>query len=90
MYLTNSNVTYFDNFGVEHIPKEIINFIDNKSIQTNILRIQVYDSVMCRYFCVGFTDFMLESKRLTDFTNLFSPNNFLKNDDIILNCFKNG
>ena len=90
MHLTNSNVTYFDNFGVEHIPKEIINFIDNKSIQTNILKIQVYDSVMCRYFCVGFTDFMLEGKRLADFTNLFSPNNFLKNDDIILNCFKNG
>ena len=42
---------------------------------------------MCRYFCIGFIDFMLEGKNLTDFTNLFSPNNFKKNDDIILNYF---
>ena len=42
---------------------------------------------MCGYFCTGFIDFMLAGKTLTDFTNLFSANNFLKNDDIILNYF---
>ena len=42
---------------------------------------------MCGYFCVGLIDFMLNS--LKDFSNLFSPNNFKKNDDIILNYFKN-
>ena len=42
---------------------------------------------MCGYFYTGFIDFMLAGKTLTDFTNLFSPNNFLKNDDIILNYF---
>ena len=47
-------------------------------MQTNIFRIQAYDSVMRRYFCIGFIDFMLEGKSLTDFTNLFSPDNFLK------------
>ena len=31
---------------------------------------------MCKYFCIGFTDFMLAGKTLTDFTNLFSPNDF--------------
>ena len=41
---------------------------------------------MCGYFCIGFIDFMLAGKTLTDFTNLFSPNNFKKND-IILNYF---
>ena len=30
------------------------------------------------YFCIGFIDFMLAGKSLTDFTNLFTPNNFLK------------
>ena len=50
----------------------------NKDIQTNIFKIHAYDSVMCRYFCVGFIDFMLKGKSLTDFTNLFSPNNFFK------------
>ena len=36
------------------------------------------------YFCIGFIRFMHKGKRLTDFSNVFSPNNFKKNDDIIL------
>ena len=83
LYVKNNDVTYFDSFGVEHIPKEIKTFISNKNIKTNIFRIQAYDSVMCGYFCIGFIDFMLKDKSLTDFTNLFSPNNFLKNDDVV-------
>ena len=42
---------------------------------------------MCRYFCTGFINFTLAGKTLTELTNLFSPNNFQKNDDIILNYF---
>ena len=87
MYASNNNVTYFDSFGVEHIPKEIKTFFSKSTILTNIFRIQAYDSIMCRYFCIGFIDFMLAVETLTDFTNLFSPNNFKKNDDIILNYF---
>ena len=45
-------------------------------------------SIMCRYFCTEFIDFMLVGRTLTEFTNLFSPNNFKKNDNIILNYFK--
>ena len=60
-------------------------FIGNKSIITNIFRIQAYGSVMCGYFCIAFIDFMFNGNILTDFTNLFSPNNLKKNDDIILN-----
>ena len=40
---------------------------------------------MCGYFFIGFIDFMLKGK--TEYTNLFSPNNFKKNCDIILNYF---
>ena len=91
--MNNNNVIYFDSFGVEHIPKEIKVFINrplssalqNKNIKTNVFWIQAYDSTMCRYFCIGFTEFMLAGKTLTEYTNLFSPNNFKKNDDIILN-----
>ena len=50
--------------------------------------IQVYNSVMCGYFCIGFIDFMLSVKNLTDFT--FSEQMFLKNNYIILNYLKNG
>ena len=39
---------------------------------------------MCGYFCIGFIDFMFKGKTLTEYINLFSPNNFEKNDDIIL------
>ena len=39
------------------------------------------------YFCIGFIEFTLAGKTLTEFTNIFSPNNFMKNDDIILNYF---
>ena len=84
--MQNNNVTYFDSFGVEHIPKEIITFVNNKNIKTNIFRIQAYDS-MCGYFCIGVIDFMLKGKTLTEYTNLFSPNNFWKSDYIILNYF---
>ena len=44
----------------------------------NIVRIQAYDSIICGYFCIGFTDLMLSRKTLTEFTNLFSPNDFKK------------
>ena len=39
LYVNAKNVTYFDSFGVEHIPKEIKKFIGNKNIITNIYRI---------------------------------------------------
>ena len=63
-------------------------FINNKNIKRNIFRIQVYDSVMCGYFCNEFIDFMFTGKTLTEYTNLFSPNNFEKNDDLILSYSK--
>ena len=59
----------------------------NKNIITNIFRIQAYDSIMYGYFCIGFIDFMLAGKTLTEFRNLFPSNNFKENDDIILNYF---
>ena len=78
----NNYVIYFVSFGVEHIPKEIKKFIEsslhNKNIKANIFRIQGYDSIMCGYSCIGFINFMVAHKTLTDFTNLFSPNDFIK------------
>ena len=79
MYVHNDDVTYFDYFGVENIPKGIKTFIVcSLSITTNIFRIQAYDSIMCGYFCISFSDFVLPVKTLTEFANLFSPNNFKK------------
>ena len=85
--MQNNNVTYFDCFGVEYIPKEIIKSIKNRNTKTDIFRIQAYDSIMCRYFCIGFIDFMFKGKSSTEYTNLFSPNDFKKIDDTILKYF---
>ena len=82
LYVTNKTVTYFDFFGVEHIPKEIMKFIgsnsNNKNIITNIYRIQAYDSIMCCNFCIGF--FVLDLSTLClmaiAYTSIFSPNDF--------------
>ena len=86
LYVNAENVTYFVCFGVEQIPKKKKNrkYIRNKSIITNIHRIQVYDSVMCGYVCIGF----IECKSLLDYTNLFSLNRYKKNDKILLKYFQ--
>ena len=90
MKMANDKIaTLFDSFGVEHIPKEIKKIINNKSIIANICRVQSYDSIMCGYFCIGFINYMFKDKSLKDFINLFSPNNFKNNDEIILNYFLN-
>ena len=49
---------------------------------------QAYDSIMYEYFCIGFIDFMLRGKSLLDYRNLFSPNDYQKNDKIILKYFQ--
>ena len=88
LYVNNKTITYFDSFGVEHIPKEIMKFIvRKKKIIRNIYRIQAYDSIMCGYFCIEFINFMFNGESLTDYANLFSPNDLKKNDDIILKYF---
>ena len=87
-YVKTNEVIYFDSFGVEHIPKEIKKFIGNKNIKASICRLQVYDSIMCGYFCIEFINYMFDGKGLIDFTSLFSPHDFKKNDKIIKELYK--
>ena len=89
LFVKANKVIYFDSFGMEHIPKEINKFINNNNIESNIFRIQVYDSIMRGYFCTEFINYMLKGKTLLDYTNLFSPNDFKKNDQVIRRIFKN-
>ena len=88
LFCKKNEIVYFDSFGVEHIPEEIKEFIGNRNIKANMFRVQANNSVMCGYFCIGFIDVMLSDKTLTDYTNLFSPYDFDKNDQIILSYFK--
>ena len=86
-YVKNNDITCFDSFRVERIPKEMQAFIKKRNIKTNISRIQAYDSLMCEYFCIGFINYTLKGKSLTEYTNLFSPNCIKRNGDIVLNYF---
>ena len=88
LFCNRNEIVYFDSFGVEHVPEEIKEFVGNKNIKINVFRVQANDSVICGNFCIGFIDFMLAGKKLTGFTNLFSPYDFDKNDHIILTYFK--
>ena len=85
MYVNSDNIVNFDRFGVDHILKEIKQFIENKNIIANIYKIQIYVSIICEYFCIGFIDFLLKGKSLLNYTNLVSPNDYERNDKIKLN-----
>ena len=62
------------------VVKDIKKFIGKKNIITNIYRIQAYDLIMCGYFCIRFIDLVLKIKNLLVYTDLFSPNDYEKND----------
>ena len=89
VFCNRSEIVYFDRFGVEHVPEEIKEFVGNKDITANTFRVQANNSVTCGYFCIGFIDFMLAGKKLTDFTSMFSPFDFKENDNIILSSKMN-
>ena len=85
---SSERTVYFDIFGVEHIPKEINKFIGSSDIKSNVFKIQAYDLIMCGYFCIKFINYMVKGKTLLDYTDLFSPNDFKKNDRVIKKIFK--
>ena len=81
LFCVRNEVIYFDSFGVEHI-------LGNRNIKANIFRVQENNSKMCGYFCIGFIDFMLAGKTYIDYTALFPPYDFNKNEQIVLSYFK--
>ena len=60
----------------------------NTRLALKIFRLQAYDSIMCGYYCIAFINYMLKGKTLLDYTTLFFPNDFKKNDQIIKRIFK--
>ena len=65
-----------------------LNEIKDKWITHNIFRIQDNESIMCRFYCIAFIEYFLAGETLLDYTNLFSPNDYRKNDKIIYKYFK--
>ena len=73
LFWKRNEIVYFDSFSVEYVTEEIKEFIEINDIKANIFRVQAKNSIMCGYFCIGFIDFILANKKLTDFISLFSP-----------------
>ena len=77
LFCNRSEIVYFDSFGVEHVPEDIKEFIGNKNM-ANIFLVQAENLVMCGYLCIGFINFMLAGKLLTDFPNFIFLHDFKK------------
>ena len=86
LFINKNLAVYFDSFGIEYIPQEKL--IRGKSVTHKIFRIQDNESIMCEFYCIAFIKYMLAGKTLLDYTNLFSPNDYKKNDKIIYKYFK--
>ena len=72
--LTGKNLAvYFDSFGIEYLPQEVLNKIKGKSITHNIFKIQNNESTVCGFYCIAFIEHMLAGETLLDYTSLFSP-----------------
>ena len=87
LFCKKNEIVYFDSFGVEYIPEEIKKIIGNKNIKVNIFQVQANNSVMCGYLGIGFIDFMLAGKKLTNFTNFFLLTILKKNDSFYSELF---
>ena len=86
LFIDRNLAVYFDSFGIEYIPQEVLNKIRDKSITQNIFRIQDSESFMFGFYNIAFIRCMLAGKTLLDYTNLFSPNG--QNGKIIYKYFK--
>ena len=73
---------------MEYILQEVISKIKDKSISYNIFRIHSDDSVICGFHCIAFIEYIIERKTLSDYTNLFSSNDYKTNGKIIHKYFK--
>ena len=81
------NVTYFDSFGVEHVPKILENPLEIKILW------QIF--IECKHaiqwnldYCIGFIDFMFKGKSFLEYTNLFPRDEHKKNEKMILKYFQ--
>ena len=75
-------------YSFEIYPSRITKKVRDKSITYNIFRIQDNDALMCRMYCIAFIWYMLAGKTLSNYTNLFSPNDYKKNVKIVYKYFK--
>ena len=88
LFIDKNAAIYFDSFGIEYIPLEVLNKIRDKSITDNIFTIHDNEYIMCGFYCIAFAEYVPAGKTLLDCTYLFFPNDYKKNDKITYKYFK--
>ena len=88
LFIDRNRGMYFESFGTDYIPQEVVNKVNNKSITHSIFRVQFDDPIVCGFYCITFINCMIPGKRLLDCTNLFCSNSHKKKDKIIYKLFK--
>ena len=88
LFIDRNLEVYLYSFGIEYILPELLNKIKDKFNAHNIFRIQDDDSIMYRFYCTAFIEYTIAGKTLLGYTNLFSLNNYQKNDKVICKYFK--
>ena len=87
LFIDRNTAAHFGSFGIEYIPQEVLSEIKDKSITHSRFRIQSNESIICGFYCITFIEYVIPGKTLLDYTNLFSPNDYQKNDRIIYKHF---
>ena len=87
LFIDINLAVYFDSFGIECIPREVLNKIGDKSITHNVFTMQDNESIMCGFHGIAPIEYMLSGKAFLDYTNLFSHIDYKKNDKIIYSYF---
>ena len=78
LFIDRNTAVYFDSFGVEYIPLQVLNKIRDKSV-TVYLKYKNLNLLCVHFYCITFIEYMLSGKTLLYCTNLFSLNGYKKN-----------
>ena len=68
LFFRKTEIVYFDSLVLIIFLKKLKNSLE-KNIKANVFRVQASSSIMYKYFFIGFNDFMITGKKLTDFTS---------------------
>ena len=88
LFINKNTAIQFNSFKTEYILQGVLNKIKDKSVAHNIFRMQDNESIMPGFYCVDFKEYMLAGKTLLEYTNLFSLDDYKKNEKIIYKYFK--
>ena len=65
LFVKISTAAYFDSFGIEYIPQDVLYKVKDKSITHNICRVKFDDTNMCGFYCIAFIKYVAVAKNVS-------------------------